>query len=197
MSTIEDLKAIVSRKGGLARPNQFLVELPPDFFDTRVSNILCTNVQLPGKQILTHDRRINMEFEKVAYGYGVGDVNMTFLATNDHEVKKFFDRWKSSILDEESLTVGYKAEYQRPVKIHHLKKPIFGIQGRIGPVSISLNLGADSIYSLELKNAFPTTLGQIDLTNELDGIVQYNVQLSYTNWRRIDGIRQIGLDLSI
>ena len=37
-----------------------------------------------------------------------------------------------------------------------------------------------------LENAFPTTMGAIELNNELDGLVQIQVQLSYTKWKAIN-----------
>ena len=79
---------------------------------------------MPGKQILTNDRRIGMEFSKVAYGYAVDDVTMTFYALNDYGIKKYLDNWTSTILDEENQTVAYKNEYQRDIRIHQLRKPI-------------------------------------------------------------------------
>ena len=42
----------------------------------------------------------------------------------------------------------------------------------------------DTVYSCELIQAFPTTLGQIQLGDgNTDGIVELTVQLSYKNWR--------------
>ena len=55
------------------------------------------------------------------------------------------------------------------------------------PYVINVGLGGGSVYSVELIDAFPTTIGQVELNNELDGLVQINVQLSYTNWQRASG----------
>jgi hypothetical protein len=42
----------------------------------------------------------------------------------------------------------------------------------------------DTVYSCELIQAFPTTLGQIQLGDgNADGLVELSVQLSYKNWR--------------
>lgn len=204
MSTVDELKAIASSKLGFARTNNFLVELPSlggSFLSgfipsipgitgasqpgTREMNILCKNAQMPGKQILTHDRRIGMRFEKVAYGYAVGDVSLSFYLLNDYGVMNYFDAWRSSIIDEEGFTVGYKNEYAKPVKIHQLRKPQIGLQGNLGPISVNIGAGGGSVYSVELEKAFPTTIGQIDFSNDLDGLVEITVQFSYTNWRRI------------
>ena len=76
--SIEELKALANTKLGFARPNRFLVTLPSlggggifGFFtggaSPRELNILCSNASLPAKTVLTNDRRIGMEFQKVAY----------------------------------------------------------------------------------------------------------------------------------
>lgn len=207
MASINELKGMASSKLGFARSNNFLVELPqlsanpfgrlagfvpsvpgltPDATaSTRELNVLCKNAQIPGKQILSHDRRIGMIFEKVAYGYAVGDVSLSFYMLNDYSVMNYFDTWKRSVVDEQNLTVGYKKDYARPVKIHQLRKPLKTVGRNLGPISVDIGLGSGSVYSVELVDAFPTTIGQIDFSNELDGLVELNVQLSYTNHVRI------------
>jgi len=120
--SIDVIKSTISAGGGYAKPNRFLVELPAlAGLNTRQINTLCKTTALPGKQILTHDRRIGMKFEKVAYGYAVDDISLSFLLLNDYKVKEYFDEWRSLIVDEEGLSVKYKVDYQKPVKIHQLK----------------------------------------------------------------------------
>ena len=185
MASIEQLKSEISRGGGLARPNQFLVQLPSA--ESRALNILCTRASLPGKQILTHDRRINMQFEKVAYTFGVDDVSLSFLLTNDYSAKVYFDNWRKKIINEETLTVNYKTEYQESVRIHQLKRPIAPSINRGGGSNrLDVNIREDTVYSVELIDAFPTTLQAIEFTNELDAIAEFTVQLSYTNFRVIE-----------
>lgn len=207
MSTIDQLKSLASAKLGFARSNQFLVELPGTFSSGGILgalttlltsgnmgggdlNLLCASATLPGKQILTLDRRTGMQFEKVAYGYAVEDVSLTFIALNDYGTRKYFDAWRERVIDETGQTVGYKRDYAKPVKIHQLRKPIKNIGTDIGPININVGLGGGSVYSVELIDAFPTTINAVELNNELDGLVQINVQLSYTNWQRASGGQQ-------
>lgn len=201
MSSIEDLKTIVSSRLGFARTNNFLVMMPS--FDTNILrdfipripgineslpskrelNILCKNVSLPGKQVLTHDKRIGMEYQKVAYGYAVDDVSMTFHVLNDYAIIHYLNAWRANIISEEFQTARYKNEYQRPIQIYQLRKPILTSNLlEAGPLSISTDIGGGKVYGVELKNAFPTTINSIDFSNELDGLVEVTVQFSYTNW---------------
>jgi hypothetical protein len=187
MASIDELKSLASRRNGFARPNQFLVELPAiGGISPNEMNILCTRASLPDKQILTADRRISMEFEKIAYGYAVNDVAFAFYALNDYGPRKYLDAWRNRVIDEETLEVGYKVDYEFPIKIHQLKKPVAGFSRNIGPLNISLDVGGGSVYSVELINAFPTTIQSIDFSNELDGLVEISTQVSFTNWRVIE-----------
>lgn len=208
MSTIEELKTIANAKFGFARNNQFMVELPPigqgggfggflgsllplpsvpglieNAPSTRDMNILCSQVSLPGKQILTSDRRVGMEMSKVAYGYAVPEVAMTFYLMNDYGIKNYFDAWIETMLDQDVGTVKYKDKYEHPIVIHQLRKPLAGISKNIGPLNLNLGLGGGSVYTCVLEQAFPTTVNTIELNNELDGLVQLNVSFSYTKWR--------------
>lgn len=201
--SIDQLKSQVAAKGGVARPNNFMIELPTiNGISGRDLNILARNVTMPGKQILTHEKRIGMEFQKVAYGYAVDDVSFTFLMLNDYAVKRYFDSWKNAILNEDAHIVNYKSEYAASVKIHQLANSIPALKAfggiNLGPISASIgaaignSLGGriditSSVYGVELIDAFPTSIGQVDFNNEQDGLIEMTVALSFTNWRPLDG----------
>lgn len=203
MATIDQLKSLVSSKLGAARSNQFLVELPQDFASGGLLaqiaslaaagtmgggdlNLLCNSVTMPGRQVLTNDRRIGMEYQKVAYGYAVADVAMSFYVLNDYGIKKYFDTWYDTTVFDDNQVVPYKTNYIRDVRIHQLRKPIINKDFNIGPINIDIGIGQGTPYSVVLKDAFPTSVNAIELNNELDGLVQLNVEFSYTNWSAVD-----------
>ena len=183
MASIDDLKSLASVKLGFARPNNFLITLPARHgVDGRELNILCSNTSLPGKQVLTTERRIGMEMQKVAYGYAVPDVSMTFYCMNDYGVKKYFDEWRAITIGEEIGELKYKNDYAKTVTIHQLRKPLVGLSKALGPLRANIGIGGGSVYSVELREAFPTTVSAIQLNNDLDGLVELTVEMSYTNW---------------
>ena len=205
-NSIEDIKALMNTKLGFARPNKFLVTLPTvgvgggllngiigafsgmgGGASPRELNILCSNATMPAKQVLTNDRRIGMEFQKVAYGYAVDDVSMTFYLMNDYGIKDYFDSWRSTILDEFGQASNYKNEYAKTVTIHQLRQPLKGFSKQVGPIRFNAGLGGGSVYSVDLLDAFPIASSAIELNNELDGLVQLTVTFAYTNWRRASG----------
>ena len=217
VQTIDDLKALISNKGGVARGNVFAVSLPPlAGLRSRELNLLCSNVNLPGRQIMSQERTIGLISQKVANNHAFDDVSLTFRCLNDYGIREYFETWQNLCIDQQSLEVGYLNEDAFNVKIHQLKRGFdaptyqtpFGIPklppmatnivdkflratplgGVIDALKGELDLGFigqdDTVYSCELIQAFPTTLGQIQLGDgNADGIVELTVQLSYKNWR--------------
>lgn len=207
-NSIEDLKALANTKLGFARANRFLVTLPSigagggllggivgivsqaagtgtgGGASPRELNILCSNATMPAKQVLTNDRRIGMEYQKMAYGYAVDDVSMTFYLMNDYGVKDYFDSWRQTIINEDDMSTNYKNEYAKTVTIHQLRQPLAGFSKQVGPIRFNAGLGGGTVYSVDLRKAFPIATSAVELNNELDGLVQLTVTLAYTNWER-------------
>ena len=206
-NSVDELKALANTKLGFARNNRFLVTFPTNFgggggllqgiiglltgggggASARELNILCSNTTLPAKLTLTNDRRIGMEFQKVAYGYAVDDISMTFYLMNDYGVKEYFDAWKNTAIPEaggNAFTSNYKSQYARTITIHQLRQPLAGVSKQVGPIRFNAGLGGGTVYSVDLLEAFPVSTSAIELNNELDGLVQLSVSFAYTNWRR-------------
>lgn len=214
-NSIEDIKALANTKLGFARPNKFLVTMPTvgvgggllagligafsgggGGASPRELNILCSNATMPAKQVLTNDRRIGMEYQKMAYGYAVDDVSMTFYLMNDYGIKDYFDSWRSTILDEVGQASNYKNEYAKTVTIHQLRQPLKGFSKQLGPIRFNAGIGGGSVYSVDLLEAFPIASSAIELNNDLDGLVQLTVTFAYTNWRRSRGVQNfINMDI--
>jgi len=217
VETIDDLKALISKKKGLARSNVFAVALPPIAgLRSRELNLLCSSVNLPGRQIMTQERDIGLITQKVANNHIFDDVSLTFRCLNDYGIKEYFEAWQDRCIDQNSLEVGYLRDYAFNVKIHQLARGFgaptyqtpFGLPklppmanalidnflggtvlgGTINALRGEIDLGfigqSDVVYSCELIQAFPTSMGQIALSDgSMDGTVELSIQLSYKNWR--------------
>ena len=191
MATIEDLKATISKKGGLARSNRFnviftppkqsLLNLNPETIissaisgnfsarnlinDPRDINVLCTSVALPGRQISTLDYQAEKQTIKIPYGELHDDVTCTFLLTNDYYMKTVFDSWVGSIVDMDQYSVAYKRDITTDVIIQQLDEQ------------------NTPIYGVRLEGAFPTTIADIELSNDNENAVQsLSVSFSYDKY---------------
>ena len=178
--SVDTLKSVISNRGSLARTNNFVVQLPTfEGASSTDMNVLCTKATMPGKQVLTLDRRIGGEFKKVAYGYAVGDTSLSFLLTNDYAAKKYFDNWKESTITESNATTKYHEQYTRDISIYQLQHSR-SIRS-VGQTTHRMN----AVYGVNLIEAFPTTLSEIAFDNAADGTIEVTVQLSYTNFKII------------
>ena len=110
--SVDQMKSLIGKKGGLAQANLWKVQLPNLGIEASYDlNLLCKDVQLPGRQILTQERIIGMKQKKVAYGYAEEDVSMTFYVMNDYGIKEYFDEWQSRIIDFQTKELKYKDDY--------------------------------------------------------------------------------------
>lgn len=208
VQSIDQFKSLISNKDGIARTNLFRVKLPSLPGGTSEEmNILCKDVQLPGRQIITNERRVGLQNIKVPYGYAVTDVSLTFQVLNDYGVKEYFETWQNLAVNQNDYQISYQrgpGGYSRDVEIEQFKKVqrlprrftekisdngIKKFFPRLNDFEIVQNIFGLSdqlndlvVYRCKLIDAFPTTVNAIQLNNELDGVTELNIQLSYTNW---------------
>lgn len=189
MTSIDNLKSTISKRGGLANSNRFqvifsaptqsLINLDEEALvgalrsgnlgsvisDPRDISLLCESVNLPGRQITSVDYTSNRQTIKVPYSVLNEDVSMSFILTNDYYMKTLMDTWVSSIVDMDIYRVGYKKDFSTDIIIQQLDKN---------------NI---PIYGVTLQNAYPTTLGSVNLDNNTENSVQkLSVTFAYDNY---------------
>lgn len=174
-NSVNSLKSIVGQRGGFAKPNHYKIFMPTIFgeIDSRTLNTLCLRTQVPGRQIMTNERRVGLETAKVAYGYANTEVQMAFRETAQYDVYNYFARWQELGVNTQTNQIGYLRSWNSPgygksVKIFQLDK------------------NDQELYKVELMEAFPTTLSTIELNAAEDSlVVEVNVALSFTKWKKI------------
>ena len=206
---IDDFLSQVSKGGGMAMGNMFKVTLPTiNKTTSETMSILCKSVNLPGRQMLSAEKRSGMETKKVAYGYTSEDVTMSFYVLNDYSAKDYFERWQDLVVNQDTKEIGYHNEYTEQVVIQQIRKGVSfpvarkklfdagkipsSIRGRLprkGPIDFAqgeFDLDVlkpdDIVYTCVLLDAYPTSLVAMELGNE-NQLLEVSVQLSYTNWR--------------
>ena len=167
MLRIEEFKSAIRK--GIARSNLYRVDLPfiPGGGDatTAERNYLCKAVNLPGRQITTNERQYGVKAEKMPYGFLHDDVSLTFNVTNDYALKLYFEAWQARNINPVTYELSYKSNYAKNVNIHQLDH------------------NENVIYTCKLLEAYPTTMNAIQLSDEQNGLVEINVQLSFKDWR--------------
>jgi|TARA_B110000858_G_scaffold178428_1_gene214204 hypothetical protein len=182
MTTIfrtDALRLIIEDQGGMASNNRFRVHLPnlagtqkadgstaQDIGNRRELTDLCTSARIPGKTLSVVERNVGMEQIKVANGYTLGDMNLTFYLTNAYTARKYFQEWMDCIVSPEPpYTAGFHSNYSKSLTVTQLD--------RVG----------DAVYTTELIKAYPTSMAEIDLNNQAQtAAIELTVSLTYSNY---------------
>ena len=172
MLNVNEFKSKIIERGGILDVNRFKVILPRiegSNLNGLDLNLFCISVDMPGRQITSQPRRIGIKEEKMADGFAVDDVNMSFYMPADGSVKKYFETWASKAVQNFRGEIGYKVDYEKDVSIQQLK--------RDGTIS----------HEVLLREAFPTSLQPIELSSETTNqLSRFSVQLSYTDFTVIN-----------
>jgi hypothetical protein len=89
-------------------------------------------------------------------------VAFTFLLTNDFYAKKTFDTWQNSIVNQTTQLVSYDDKYKTDVFIQELDKD------------------NTPVYAVRLRDAYPTAVNSIDLSNaNTDAVASVSVNMTY------------------
>ena len=185
--SIDNLKSVVAKKGGLARPNRFnVIFTPPSqsilnldvgsiigsvlsgnfeadnlINDPRDISLLCQSVTLPGRNISTFEHQDFKQSNKFPYTFIDGDVTISFLLTNDYYMRKMFDNWMSNIFSADSYIVGYKKNYAVDLIIQQLDQK------------------NTPVYGTKLEKAFPTAIESTELSQDGQEVVRMSVTFAY------------------
>jgi hypothetical protein len=208
--SIDTMKSTINRRGGLARGNRYavyishpsksinsLLQFNPatllsnlisgdgvhigDFIsDPRDMFLLCQTATMPGKRILTTEAMHNHHLAKKPYSAATDEVTMSFILTNDYYIKKYFDMWQEMIIDTsgEHYKAFYKQDYCTDVLIQQISQSNDMIPG----------------YTIKLENAYPITVGSIDLSEGSEGMMELSITFEYDNFKSlglVDGFEEV------
>lgn len=188
---IDALKSTIGKKGGLAKANRFnviftpptqsLLNLNPEVLvgsllsgntpsvknlinDPRDISILCEQVTLPSRSISTLDYMADKQSNKFPYTNIDGDVNMTFILTNDMYMKTMFDSWASTVIDVDNYDLGYKDDFSTDVIIQ------------------TVNEKNVPTYGVKLEKAYPIDVALVNLNNTDGEYLRLTVSLAYDKY---------------
>jgi len=190
VSSIDNLKSLISKKGGIAPSNRFnVIFTPPSqsilnldigsiigsvisgnfspqnlVNDPRDISILCQSVSLPGRNISTFEHQDYKQANKFPYTFIDDDITIEFLLTNDYYMRKMFDNWMSNIFSADSYIVGFKENYAVDVIIQQLDQK---------------NV---PVYGVKLEKAFPITMDAIELNQESQTLMKMSVTFAYDKY---------------
>jgi T4-like virus tail tube protein gp19 len=165
----------------LAKPSRFDVKIlvPPvlnGIISTETLSYRCENAVLPGRTIETADLRIYGPSEKYPVKSTYEDITLTFLVTNSMDEKKLFDSWLNYINPTTSWNFEYKKNYVAP-------SIVITQYDVVGDAKTGV---PNPTQSIELIEAYPIAVNQLDLDWSSDGYHKLSVVFTYRYWRDIE-----------
>jgi hypothetical protein len=168
--TINDFKA--SFKTDLARPSRFDVQinaplaLVPYMGDVRRLTYRCDSAQLPGRTFATAEQKIGSNpIEKFPYLTTYNDMDLTFIVDDDMKQKVFFDQWLELINPTLNFNYQYKQNYATIITVNQ-----YDVTNKLS-------------YSVDLYDAYPISMNQLDLDWSNEGFHKLSVTFAYTRWQ--------------
>lgn len=177
---INDFKS--SFQKDLSRPHKFDVNIPipltliPYIKSAKSLTYRCENAQLPGRTFATAEQKTYGPVEKYPYLNTYTDIDMTFIVDDDMTQKIFFDAWLNYINPLYNNNMRYKGDYSTVVTVNQ-----YDVTNQIS-------------YSVNLYDAYPISINQMDLDWSSDGYHKLNVTFAYTYWQN-NSLQALGMEL--
>jgi hypothetical protein len=178
--SISEFKSSFSKD--IARPNRFDVSIPvplvmiPYVSSARSLNYRCENASLPGRTFATTEQKTYGPIEKFPYLTTYTDMDLTFIVDDDMQQKIFFDAWLNYINPLYNYNIRYKSDYTTAITINQ-----YDVQNKL-------------TYSVNLYDAYPISINQMDLDWSNDGHHKLVVTFAYTTWQN-NSIQAAGMEL--
>lgn len=179
--SINDFKA--SFQTDLARPNKFQVNIPVPLtlipYVKNAKNLVyrCENANLPGRNFATLEQKIGSNpVEKYPYMTTYNDLDLTFIVDDDMNQKVFFDAWMNFINPTYNYNFRYKGDYSTAITISQ-----YDVTNEIS-------------YSINLYDAYPVSMNQMDLDWSSDGYHKLNISFAYTYYQN-NSLQAFGMQL--
>lgn len=169
MKSIDDFKALISSRGGLAKSSLFRVIVPSATADeSEATMFLCESCTFPGRTINTEDVVFQNNSIKIPHSFSVDDISMTFILTNDFYIRYMLETWQSSIINKANYTIAFEDAYTRIIELQ------------------MLDMDSKVVYAVRLLNAYPTTIQGIDVSSGEDTILKVNATFTYEDYEELD-----------
>lgn len=161
-----------SFKTDLARPSRFDVQIPipltliPFRNTSRNLTFRCETAQLPSRTLATAEQKFGANpVEKFPYQSNYNEAEMTFIVSDDMSEKIFFDTWLEYINPTYSFNFKYKSDYSSTIVINQ-----YDVTG-------------SKTYSINLIEAYPISVNQLDLDWSSTEHHKLSVVFAYTYWQ--------------
>ena len=196
---INEFKTNLAVNGGLLKSNRFAVMiskpniLPASYTDLKSLQFYADTASVPGIALQSAEiRRDGVgNLEKTPWGAAFTDINISFMIDQKTKIWNFFQVWMNAIYDFNMDSQGrprtyfemeYKDNYSTYVSID---------------VYNEIDRGQSSVITIDLVEAFPISISDMQLNWGGSDIMKLNVTFNFKSWNlRDSGKYDLNLDSS-
>lgn len=166
----------------VARNNKFDVNINiplvmiPYISSAKSLNYRCENANLPGRTFATTEQKTYGPIEKYPYLTTYNDIDLTFIVDDDMSQKIFFDAWMNYINPQYNNNMRFKGDYATIITINQ-----YDVTNQLS-------------YSVNLYDAYPISINQLDLDWSNDGHHKLVITFAYTYWQN-NSVQALGMQL--
>ena len=174
--TIFSIDKLRTKIGGFAKGNRYNVTFAglPTGLSTAVNEnlqYLCESVSLPTKGIASNAHDVYGPPREIPYRETFTEAALSFILDDAFTVKRFFDDWQKNIIDPETGNVNYWNNFVATINITRLSNDASDFET------------ANDKYKIELREAYPSAVGEIALGHTQGGeILRLSVTFKYRKW---------------
>ena len=176
MANVFGIETLKSKIGEFAKGNRYNVsfaDLPAGLSTTTNENLqyLCEAVSLPTKSLASTPQDIYGPPREIPYRETFTEAALSFILDDAFTVKRFFDEWQEKIINVETGNVNYWNNFVAAINITRLSNDATDFEI------------ADDKYKIELREAYPSAVGEIALGHTQGGeILRLSVTFKYRKW---------------
>jgi hypothetical protein len=170
---------------GIAFNHLFLVSIGPVKGRVRKSpnfnekiNMFCHATSIPALNVMTAPYRENAAHFEVPYGYSIEPLTMNFYGDANMFIKDHFDDWYRSIVNPQAPVD--KTASAGNLRLNFLEFICADIDIHV------ISKDASKRYSVRLINAYPKSIGDIQLSHSHPDVVSFPVQFVYERIEKIN-----------
>ena len=188
--SMNDVRAVSSQYGGLAKSARFAVRINPARMHLdagygqflRDFTYLCEAAEMPGRGFMSLDVRYYGPNQKLPFQTQYEDTTMTFLCRSESFERQFFDDWMEMINPTNSFDFSYRSDYETTIEIIQLAE--YGTSTGAGPGTTTSKAPKET-YKITLFNAYPTLINPQPVTWADDQVQRLAVTFTYHKWKRV------------
>ena len=148
---------------------------------TRNVELMCTQVKLPHRDILTTNYVTYGPGRKLPYAYAYGaTIDCMFMGDKFLRQRAFFENWQSKMYDQSSHNLEYYDSYIGSMEIYQLGQ--FRQTDELHP-----NDNTRLTYGVRLHEVYPETIGEITYQAMTDDMIPMDIPITfaYRTWENI------------